>query len=191
MDQNHNFKSLPPNKPAHNFKSVLAGLWQICLFNQGPQHLPYNPSLLLGFVIFNVLLGWYQFAQAFYIVQAFALSVIYVSVSALFAYVVLYLRKKIERFVQTLMALVGTTIILNLMLLIALQILIKSGLLNTLAQSRFILVLFGLYALAINVWTVGINGHIFKNALDLTLLQGILVGIALGAAYFLVYQLIV
>ena len=144
----------------------------------GPQTLPYSYSLLLLFaaihLLIDIVFSGREAMQWPNLLSALA-NILF---TAGFVYVLLQLTKKMPRFVQTLLALFGIEILIGLIGAVML-LLYKIPALSALVSLMW---------LGLVVWNTMIAAHIFRHALDTSMLWGL----ALSILYIvLAYNIVV
>lgn len=145
--------------------------WNICLLKRGPQDVPYSVFLLAGMLTIDMLIGLviYLIPDALGTVHSTGRVFIYLLANNLSfmaaIYVILSLHGRTARSLQTISAMLGVDIILNLMhtpiLLLA----------SSAKQHPAISLLFVLGAMAIFVWEMVAYSHILKQALAISMLR--------------------
>ncbi|GAB4393800.1 MAG: hypothetical protein Tsb005_13630 [Gammaproteobacteria bacterium] len=173
-------------------KAIIRLFWQVCLLRLGPQDLPYSTTLfsliILGYVGVNLAQG--TFYQP--LTSAIWQTCILLSVDLLFLAVVLYLRTKIARYIQTACAILGVNTLINVLILpVALIHVTFIAQINNELALFALGMLFLILVLGINIWLIVINSHIFRHALDVPFAGGLFVALALMASDFLAYYLFI
>ena len=155
----------------------------ICVLKKGPQDLPHSKSLLYLSVAFYAAIialdevrngiGWYALPMT--LVSLMTVWALYTSV--------LRLASKEARQTQTLSATFGTSAILTLLTAPLRWPVIDAAKANAEpSQNALVLLLF------IMVWSLLIDAHIIRNALDTTLGRGVLVALGMAmVAYVLLF----
>jgi hypothetical protein len=148
----------------------------ICLLRAGPQDLPVSPFLLWLTALLSLISGALVIVNTFGSLAAagMAQAVDMLLLLGLLR-ISLLLFNRGARFLQAATALMGTSVLINL-LAMPLQLLIYPD-----PSASFLGELGVLFYLAVVIWALVIIGHIFRCALDIRLMMG--VAIALG--YFL------
>jgi hypothetical protein len=167
---------------------LIVCIWQICLLQKGPQDLPYSPSLFLTAFLANALLGWYQFTHRLGLLEALFNVIVFVLILLAFTYLVLFLKNKVTRFMQTLTALMTTSVVINLIILPFL--LLAPALLGTEPGAAQISIVwfYTLLIITMNIWSLLITAHIYRHALDVNMAVGILVTLGLFACNLLAFS---
>jgi len=147
--------------------------FEICLLKRGPQDIPPAPTLLFLFFILYNLISIFAAVQVSTAQGLTTTQTVLIVVIESFAFVavfggMLYLAQLQERILQTLTALLGINVILEL---IALPFIIMVGQFDNPENIPFMLV-FALTMLF--TWHLLVYGHIVRHALDTTLGMGIL-----------------
>lgn len=155
----------PDDRRAGDMIGLLTCLRDICLFRAGPQDLPFSPTLALR--LSAVLLGlgvvgsWVQGVPAAELPLRLALVLVFLVGPP---WLLLRLRGREPRFVQTLSALAGVGVLYNIVALPLVQALAGRG--DALGQDPG-LALLAWMLLALTLWRVLVAGHIWRHALDL------------------------
>jgi hypothetical protein len=149
--------------------SLLRLFWPLCQLQRGPQDLPADPALLGQNVLLCLLTGLLSFSLSMPFGEALIRAVVSIAIS--FAIWVVLLRQLAPagRQLQTLIAIYGCAVILNLLLLPVLWLLEASG-----EHPGFLPWLL----LALLVWSQLVNGNILRHTLEWSLAAG--VALALG-----------
>ena len=162
--------------------------WGLCRFKIGPQDFPYSLSWLIGLFIINVVLAWYPLSVQFATTEAIGRAVSDVLIEIVYAYMVLTLRQRSNRFIQTSVA----TLSLDLAIyIITFPLVMSYPLLQQMGQGFFQAILYFLFlfiVLLINLWGIFINGFIYRNALDVNFGIGLLVALALVGIEVMLFQ---
>ena len=144
----------------------------------GPQDLAFSYDLLAVFfvvhVLLNIVLAGQTVLQWSNILSAVVNSLFTLS----FVFVMLQLAKKQQRFVQTLLALLGVEILLGLI----------GAALLLIYQVPALSAVVGLLWLVIIAWNIVVAAHIFRHSMETTMVWGM----ALAMLYiFLAYNVVV
>lgn len=166
---------------------LLTLLWDICRLRRGPQDLPYSPQLLLIVVAFS--LGLQQVIARVLGVEQETLGAGLLSLALNLGalYLLLNLRHKRSRFVQTALAMLACALLFTL---ISLPIVLLVGERPPLPEQISPLqALLGLVSLPLLIWKIMVDAHILRHSLDVPLLAGVVIAVlwliaelALGAA---------
>ncbi len=151
-------------------------LWNICLLRGGPQDVPYSATLVTAIVTIHYCLTVFFIAWTHGISNGLGMAAMLVGVSFAAIFLVLRMRKVPERFVQTVSALFGTSIILSLM---ALPLLIMVATMAQMAGGSMIM-LGQWVGIAVEIWILIVAGHIFRNALAIPLFVGVILSIGIA-----------
>jgi chromate transport protein ChrA len=152
-------------------------LARIVFLRGGPQNLP--GSWLLTIVLLMVyLVQIFMHGQQLEDVNATTKSLLSISLQILVLTGLLYWRRHMERFMQTLSAFVGVGIVFNA---ITWVLLLQSGP----ASSLLALTWFGVF-----IWSLFVDAHIYRNSLSVSLSSGMLISVlTLAANYLLIDSL--
>lgn len=173
-----------------DLKPLFALFWQICRFQRGPEDVPYAPALAgllvvvvaglsgLSVLILNSVAP--PAADAPQISDTVQLLVQWLALGAWLAIIFLLLRFKnmTARFTQTVIAALGTDIIMTAPQLIGFVILASSPPESALAA------LGQFSVLVVYIWDMLIKGHIYSRAMNISRLQGNLLSLALSYGVF-------
>lgn len=145
---------------------LLRLLLQLCLFRLAPQDLPYSPRLAQGLVLLGV--GVNLLFVRLLDAGDGAPARIALSLALLLGlpWLLLSLRRRLPRYVQTLTAFAGSGLLFLLVLLPLAQPIANlppptPGVAPSATQA-----LISLLSLALLVWKIAINAHIWRHALD-------------------------
>jgi len=147
-------------------------LWvfiHICLLRQPPEVLPASPFLLVILLVFNIGIGITAFLIDFSLVQSVLRTVADLIVSLGFIYLLLIAVGKVVRSMQTVIAMLGVSAILNIL---------SFPLLLLLPDGKATVGLPGIMLYVLFFWHIVIMGHIFRHALSVSLPTGMLVAFA-------------
>lgn len=141
---------------------------QICLLRQGPQILPASRFLLGLLVVLNAITGVAGLLAGLSLSAAMLITVAHISIGLGLAYLILLVSMKVSRALQTLTALSGTGVILNVISMLLIWLLPEEGQQQNIISMLLIGVLF---------WSIFIIGGIFRHALSISLAMGVLTSI--------------
>ncbi len=142
----------------------------ICLLRKGPEDVPYS-EILLGLllalsIIISILVGIMTKTMQFAVISTIA------ELFFSFVFIKLLLSKKPERFLQTFVALLGASTLLNLIYAPAVYIFLMNE------NNKNIQTLVSLLTVALLVWSIAVYGHIFSRALQSPMVYGVAISIA-------------
>lgn len=150
-------------------KAIVRTCWQICLLRQGPQVFPRS------WILFVILLLVYMAADvALFVAQGLRgrvlLPELLLDTALLLAFfaLVLTIWQKLERFNQTLSALLGTSTII---MFVAVPLTLLATLLPASTGTQAV----GVLLWVIVAWNVLVTGHILRHALNTWLTLGIFI----------------
>ncbi|HKS93417.1 MAG TPA: hypothetical protein VJS16_02035 [Gammaproteobacteria bacterium] len=150
-------------------KAIVRTCWQICLLRQGPQVFPRSwmlcVILLLVYMAADVVLFVAQGLRGRVLLPELLLDT--ALLLAFFA-LVLAIWQKLERFNQTLSALLGTSTII---MLVAVPLSLLATLLPASAGTQVV----GVLLWVVLAWNVLVTGHILRHALHTWLTLGIVI----------------
>jgi len=157
--------------------SLVSTFIKLLRLRAGPQDLPVSWILTTAVIAIYLFEGMYtgrQLGDEDAAIKSLSISVLQFSAVA----VMLYVRKYPERLAQTLSALAGTGVILGFF----------AFLFVTQAdpgqnQPMLALAWFGIF-----IWSLAVDAHIYRNALSISMHQGVLVAVMLLAASYLLIE---
>ena len=141
----------------------------VCLLRRGPQDAPVSSTLLLLVLLVNLAISSIGVSDIIPGPQAVAASIVDAVIIIVLLQLVLRLKNRIERFIQTATATFGTGALLG-MLALPLQLAVSS---EAAEQSQTM----AIFYLMLLVWVQVVIGHILRHALNVSLSLGI--GLAL------------
>lgn len=144
---------------------LLGKLVDILLLRRGPQDLPASSSLLAILILCNLIVGILLFSSQQEGNPESLQSVVDMGLTLIMYTAVLHLRGVRERVVQTLTAFTGTGLLLTLVLF-PISLLLASegdGLFLSAGQLMF---------MALLIWSLAVDGHIFRHSLNTSMLVG-------------------
>lgn len=157
--------------------SLLQLYWPLCQLQRGPQDLPVDRGLLLRTVLLCLLTGLLSFSISTSAADAVIRATASLAISFTLWFVLLRAIAKPGRHIQTLTAIFGCALIVNLLLLPVAWLLESAG-----EHPGFLPWLL----LGLLVWSQVINGNILRHTLEWPMWGGV----ALALAVFLLrYQL--
>jgi len=147
---------------------VAQRLLAIMLLRAGPQHLPYSLSLLGTLTILYLASGAVVLAASVSVGQAIANLVLDVALLYAFCYVCLSLVRLTARFVQMVSALTGIGAVYHLL---AWPIFVQ---LQNMQPTEQGVTIIALLMLGLISWQVLVFAHIFRHALQISMLRGLI-----------------
>ena len=143
----------------------------LCLLRANPQDVP-----AAGFLFRAALAGYFLSSMAVLAVQApltVALGHAGLGTLVLMALVTLLLRLRggADRFGQTLTALTGSGVVLNVLALPVMYVFVQSRIHDDVSGMPTI------FLLLMILWSLAIFGHIMRHAMNISLLAGVLLGV--------------
>ena len=142
---------------------ILKKFLDICLFRAAPQDLPYSTFLLLlslgGYFIVGIILSLFEWT----LLKSIAIVLMDLVLLAGLSYLILWIRLSTDRYVQTLTALAGSGIILELagLPVYALKYVVDSG-------AIVVAAIFWIWVF----WNLAVFGHVMRYALSTTMWTG-------------------
>lgn len=172
----------------HPMLALIKVFADIALWRKGPQHLPAS-GLLLALTVALYLVWRLALGAAAELLVAdvkdrpqyplVANALLDAAITLAWAWVVLALFKRTQRYFQTASALVGTDIIISPVVIGTGVVMLRVGQTSPLALPV------GLLFIAAFAWQVFVIAHILRNALEITLFPAIVLTVLYIAAAFL------
>lgn len=141
-------------------------IFKILVFQKGPDVLPASHFLLGLLLLLNLGVGIASFMVQFDLLGAIMRTLADMSISIAFVYLLLLGASKSARALQTISAMLGVSIVLNVVSL-PLLLMVSSEQLSLGASAMFLYIIF--------CWHIAVMGHIFRHALSISLPAGVLV----------------
>lgn len=176
------------------FAQTLRVTVDLLLLRRGPQELPANWNLLATLTLLYISVHFAQARTAAETGPALLQAVL--ATALLFAYVrsILHARDLLPRFVQTLSALLAVGVLATLLLLgptASLAPFLERVAAGEPSQTAAQPPMFALLAsLVISVWALIAYGHIYRHALDVRLMAGVLVALGFEFLLLVVFALL-
>ena len=142
----------------------------VCLLRRGPQDAPASSALLLLVLIINLVISSIGVSDIIPGAKAVAAAIVDAIIIIVFLQLVLKLKNRSDRFIQTATATFGTGALLG-MLALPLQLAVGSESAGNGSQS------IAIFYLVLLVWVQVVIGHILRHALNVPFSLGI--GLAL------------
>jgi hypothetical protein len=160
----------------HMMTGIILSLANMLRFKSGPQHLPASWPLMV-FMVSVYLVQNLVTGQQLEDENAAAKSLLAMTLQIVVLTALLYWRRHLERFAQTLAALAGVGIFFNSIIWILLA---RSD--PTTNQPLLAIIWFAVF-----IWSLFVDAHIYRNALSVPLRMGMLITVlALAASYVLI-----
>ncbi|MCW8831083.1 MAG: hypothetical protein OQK32_06120 [Gammaproteobacteria bacterium] len=164
--------------------SVAQKIIIMLLLKTAPQDLPYSTGLMARVIFLYLLSGIVVVGGSVDPSLALGHMLLNTGIVLFFSYVVLSSLSLNARFVQTVTALIGTSIVFNLL---AWPVL---GYKEIEDASKFAQQLFALAVLVLTSWEILVMAHIFRNALDTKMTQAVVLSMALFFVSLTLSQLV-
>lgn len=156
------------------FARVVSVVLNLCRFRDGPQELPYAPVLAIVLLLVQCALVLGR-AESSGIEQPLGLPLVLLSAFGLAStWGILRLREFQARFWQTYLALIATSVVFSVLLLLLVA---AAGPVEQLAASPLAPV-FGWLSLLLVAWQVLVAAHIWRHALDVLFPVGVMAAVA-------------
>ncbi|MBS0358103.1 MAG: hypothetical protein JSS53_02365 [Proteobacteria bacterium] len=163
----------------------------VCLLKKGPQDIPYSVFLLillcfLDFgqtLLFDMGLNKVQKAlDTLTLINSFK-AILRLASSGLFVFIVLQIKQLSSRWIQTFTTMVGCNVLINIVAfpLIVLLFTImptEEAAAPSSMLSSLIFIFTIISVIAAGVWSILVNAHIFKHALNIKFFMGVLMTFA-------------
>jgi len=153
--------------------AILSMYWSICLLKRGPQYVPTQALFLVFLVTINLLASTIlqlSFVESETRLAVFSFMVVNLTIMCSMVWVTLRLKKLLNRFLPTVSAMLGCDLLLTLLGSVAIAFSLSGSSNDQLTQG--IAVLFA-------IWTFAVWGYILHHALNISVLQGISLSIAI------------
>ncbi|MEJ2115931.1 MAG: hypothetical protein P8X88_07805 [Gammaproteobacteria bacterium] len=162
--------------------AIIKILFDICLLRKGPEDLPSSFNLMFVLIVVSLLVSIVLGLAIYNYQLAVILSIVGLFVT--FVFVKILLINKAERFIQTFSAMLGTSVLIDVISIPILYPLLGEKLDKNLA------VLFWLLSIAVYGWFVVIYGFIVSRAISSTLGYGISIAIGYALVSYMIFDLI-
>ena len=147
-------------------QSLIFRFFDICLLRAGPQDLPSSLFLLRMVVVLSVIVGVFLNLKTEGLSQSLMISLFNIVWLTAFLYFSLQLRGKLERFRQSLIAMLGTNVILGLLIMPFMYHLVAAEAAGESAPVAF------QFFLLLLIWDITVFAHIIRHSLDIRLGYG-------------------
>ncbi|MGY6518831.1 MAG: hypothetical protein ACXIUZ_08955 [Lysobacteraceae bacterium] len=163
---------------------LAARVRDLCLFRIGPQDLPYSlPDARLLSALLMLLAGVGLAGHGVAVVDMLPRLLLALAFLLLPAWLLLRLRGRPERYVQTLTAIAGVGVLYNLLVL-PLAMLVQGAD----PRSSPVAGLLAWLVIALTFWRIAVSGHIWRHALDIPFAFGALLASVLFMAQILLVR---
>ena len=152
-------------------QALIFRFFDICILRAGPQDLPSSLFLLRLIVVLSAIVGTFLNLPTEGFSQSLAISLFGVVILTAFLYIGLKLRNKLSRFRQTVIAAMGTSIILDLILMPFVYTLYAAqldGESSPIALQMLLLIL---------LWGVTVFAHIIRHSFEIRFGYGFIVSL--------------
>ncbi len=168
---------------------LLTTIWRICRFKAGPQDLPSSLPLFIGLLLSNAIINLLALSLDGLNIDIVRQSIVLLIVPISFNYAVLSISKHKERFLQTITAQNAVNVLLSLLIIPLLMVHPHAPLTEQSTTSDVIISLFYIIVfLSFNVWLILITAHIYRHALSIRFMYGLLITFALMGINVLVFS---
>lgn len=156
-------------------KALWTLFWQLCQLRRGPEDVPYSLQLLLLLGLLDVALGvgGQLLAQPDRLRIAVSLTLLAFSMDAIALWGLLAFKKLQGRWVQALTAIIGIDLLLSL---VALPLTLIS---LAVQPSSFMIAIVVVTQMLLVGWNIGLRGFVFHRSLNIGMLQGNVLSLAL------------
>jgi len=152
-------------------QSLIFRFFDICLLRAGPQDLPSSLFLLRLVMVLSVIVGVFLNLQTEGFSQSLMISLFNVVWLTAFLYLSLQLRGKLTRLRQSLIAMLGTNVILGVLIMPFMYNLVAADLNGESAPVAF------QFFLLLLLWDITVFAHIIRHSLDVRLGYGFVISI--------------
>lgn len=142
-------------------RALLLLWWDICRFKRSPEDVPYSPTLLGVVAACQWVLAYLAWSNSRDWQYGLLAATVYVLILLLLPYLILLIAHKAARYVQMQAALLGTSLLLNL---IAAITIIAAAFLAQ--QVPFLQYLVLIVVVLMVIWAVSVQGRIYQSALE-------------------------
>ncbi len=153
--------------------AILSMYWSICLLKRGPQYVPSQTVFLIIVVSANLFANTIlqlSFIETETPLSVFSFMLVSLALTCVFVWAALHMKKQLNRFPQTISAMVGCDLMITLIGSFAIGLLSSGSPNDQLTQG--IAVLFA-------IWTFAVWGYVLHHALNISVLQGISLSMAM------------
>ncbi len=161
--------------------NTVAPMLEILRLRRGPQDLPADPGILTFWIGVSVVTGVFVAAPMHGVATSIFLSALDLAVLYLFVLMLLGLKGLTARWLQTYVALVGTSALLGLVMALLLWA-FPPDLAQEQVSAPSIIAYLGLL-----VWLLLVFGHVLQNALDLA---GRMAGVAIALGFLILSSVV-
>jgi hypothetical protein len=156
-------------------KALWTLFWQLCQLRRGPEDVPYSLQLLLLLGLMDVALGvgGQLLAQPDRVRIAVSLTLLALAMDAIALWGLLAFKKLQGRWVQALTAIIGIDLLLSL---VALPLTLIS---LAVQPSSFVIAIVVVTQMLLVGWNIGLRGFVFHRSLNIGMLQGNVLSLAL------------
>ena len=162
--------------------AIIKILFDICLLRKGPEDMPGSFILMSALVVASLLVSIILGSVVYNYQIAVILSTVGLLVT--FAFVKILLINKSERFIQTFSAMLGVSVLIDIISIPVIYPLLSEKLDKNLA------VLLWLLSIAVYGWFIVIYGFIVSRATSSTLGYGISVAVGYALVSYMIFELI-
>ena len=152
-------------------QTLIFRFFDICLLRAGPQDIPASLFLLRLVVVLSVIVGVFLNLQTEGFSQSLIISLFNVVWLTVFLYFSLQLRGKLPRFKQSLIAMMGTNVILGLLIMPFMYHLVAAEAAGDSAPIAF------QFFLLLLIWDITVFAHIIRHSLDIRLGYGFVISL--------------
>ncbi len=142
-------------------QALLRLWWNICLFKRNPEEVPYSPALLGVVATCQWGLAYLAWTNSKNWQYGLVAATVYIAILLILPYLILLAARKTARYVQMQAALLGTSLLLNLVA--AVTIIAAAFLAQKVAFLQYLVLV--VVALMV-VWAVSVQGRIYQSALE-------------------------
>ncbi len=165
-------------------QALIFRFFDICILRAGPQDLPSSLFLLRLVVVLSTVVGVFLNLPIRGFSQSFAISLFSVVFLTVFLYIGLKLLNKLARFRQSLIAMMGSNIIIDAVMMPFVYMLVAAKAAGDSSPIALQMLLLSL------LWSVTVFAHIIRHSFDIRFGYGFLVSLGYLILSFLLVDMI-
>jgi|GEM_PF-525162 len=147
---------------------LLKTLWDICLFRKGPQEVSYSPPLFVGLLMLSGLIHGFILSNQYSWVRTLSMSIVSLAIPLGWVYLLLRIRHLEARWLQTMVGLYGTNLLLSFLALGSVLLAVSLQFLFSLQWMVLVITFF------FGGWMLLVAGHVLRHALNCAFWVGLL-----------------
>ena len=146
--------------------------WDICRFKRNPEEVPYSPTLLAVVAACQWGLAYLAWTNTRNWQYGLVAATVYIAILLFLPYIILLAARKTARYVQMQAALLGTSLLLNLVA--AIVIIVVAFLAQKIAFFQYVTM--AVIAVMV-VWAVSVQARIYQSALEKSRLMAVCIAV--------------